>query len=561
LGFPHRRSAVYYWVIYLYTFLKLEYFNTADYCILGDKLTALEIFIEKNKNNFNGVVAKKDRLFISWKGANLSLQEFCTMLKNEVVGDSKQYMSASDVSIIFSSTEKKLVEFYKQKFRDYVVQKEIPIPEELEGAQLLRLLDEETDISKARYAILNKKGFLSTLPASHFRISFEISNPEDSAKPVMPVYNPTFKKGLFQYETNAGDVVDAVNSYIPPKWVDYFEDAEPILPREVKGLFSQIDGDLDRKYFLYFLRKMIWGKNSSYLILQGSGGIGKTTMKSVFKALVGGSNFATGKNSLFKSVFNSSLENTKLMVFDEAYYTYDEEPFMKELPNPSISIEAKFKNSTRETKVFSSFILMNNKEKDNYIAYDARKFCPVRLHTRRLETVLNTEEIETITKKCGDSLNQSDYDPKYIASIAKYLYEKCDYSDLFPQGEYRGPKFWQICRTSMFAWQASIIDALENPIDYLGQAKGAEIINAIDAKQLSYSILQNKILQSFKDNKKGRSAPKFPNDYSSARHFLDIYRDLNGGIVYTTKNIPDKYSYDDFYVEVFKKEERDEDLL
>lgn len=518
--------------------------------------------MEKHPDDFLGFEEKSDRIVAEYKGRRIGVMDFAAILKQEVISNLAEYSSCVDCTMYVTSSDKSIATMLKSNFEEFKIDRgPIEIPEYMRGAKLVRILEYDSDANKNKYLVLNSSGYVTDLPASHYRITFQLKDLEDHAIPAYPVYYPTKGPGLFDYVNSSGDKVKAVNTYLPPFWISEFDKAEAKLPKEIDALFSQIEGDMDKKYFLYFLRQMIWSKNSSYLILQGSGGIGKTTMKSVFKALVGPSNFATGKNSIFKSVFNSAIENTKLMVFDEAHYTYDEEPFMKELPNPSISIEAKFKNATKETRIFSSFVLMNNKEKDNYIAYDARKFCPVRLKDRRLETVLSSEEIANISRKCGESLTLEDYDPKYIAQIAKYLWEKCDYGKLFPQGEYRGPKFWQICRTSMFSWQAALIEALEDPGTFLGNARGGEVLAAIEIGELSYSFLQSKILQSFKDGKKGRSAPKFPNDFSSARHFLNIYKDLNGNTVYTTKDIQDKYGYDDFYVVVPKTKRRPEDDL
>ena len=128
----------------------------------------------------------------------------------------------------------------------------------------------------------------------------------------------------------------------------------------------------------------LFNRAYTFLILCGAGGIGKNRLKLVNKALHGHHNAIDGKKSTFTERFNSQLYDCTEAWFDELTYTMDMENVMKEIQNDTISIERKGIDATRSTKIYASSVISNNKPRDNYIAFDARKFVPLQLTNNRL---------------------------------------------------------------------------------------------------------------------------------------------------------------------------------
>lgn len=402
--------------------------------------------------------------------------------------------------------------------------------ERLRGMVLCKNVDENTSLTDIEYFLLNSQGYVSSIPAHHFIAANNITEPQLAAKPLIPRYRPDRGPGIFENTEASGDVRVFVNSYVPPVWKTYDGDLPDELPSEIKTLFDQVIGDMDRLYFFHFLNRMIESRNTSYLILQGTPGLGKTVMKLVFRALVGDQNYSDGKKSTLTGSFNSALQNRTLAVFDEFKYTLEEENILKEIQNGTISIEKKFRDSTSSTRIFVSMILMNNLPRDNYLSFDGRKFAPVTLSEDRLETKIPSSVIKAMTEKVDEG--KEGYDVAYVAQIGRYIVKHGYRPDLFPQGEYRGPKFWALCHSSMSAWQRATVIALEKPRSFFGNQIGVMIEDALQNGTLTMERLQNEITKKQKD----RAKINFPGDFSSAKGFLDLFRDTQGKKVYQTRD-------------------------
>lgn len=409
--------------------------------------------------------------------------------------------------------------------------------QKMEGMTLCRDISYSSNIYENRFFLLNKEGNISDIPASHYIAVMGIKVPNEESRGVLPIYLPYAPQGTFEHVLPTGETVLAANSYLPPKYMPYLEAAKPELPEEVEILFSQIRGEMDRKFFRHFLSCCIKSKNTGFLVIQGFAGLGKSYMKNVFKALVGSRNYAEGKRSAVIGNFNTNILNTRLTILDEFKYSFDDLPALKELPNNEMSIEEKFKSTQKTVKMYSNFMIMNNKESDNKFSFDDRKFFPLDSYPRRLEEILDPEKIKVLQAKVDEG--GPDYDPMYVARIAKYLLVKGYNPKLFPQGEYKGPRFWALCHSSMSAWQRVTIELLSDPVKVCGAQIGNQTLEKLEKGELLFSAVKN-IATKVQASKKEDKRVIFPNDFSAAYDFLTIFKDLSGNSVFYPSQPHDK---------------------
>ncbi len=426
---------------------------------------------------------------------------------------------------------------HREMMKDYVLAKDVNFT-----------LDKEPD-----YFLINDKDMISSLPAHHYISTMEIENPDRHAAPYIREYAPRSPHGITAKTVLSGETLDHINSYIPPSWLSFKGEVPDELPPEIDLLFKQIKNPMDRKFFLHWIYQSLTSRAQVYLILQGDPAVGKNRIKAVIKALHGSHNTVDGKKNSLTGNFNSQLANNTYVHFDEMKYTVDEENIMKEIPNGSIAIEEKFKDTTRSTRIYCSMIISNNKPRDNYIAFDARKFAPLTLSNKRLETVIPKSKIAEFSAKI-DFDDAPTYDIAYIAQIGRWILKHGNSEKEFPQGEYRGPKFWELAHSSMFTWQKAIVKVLTQ-IEMHSKVP-AQHIKALADGKLLYSQAQNIATKS--KNLKIRDSD-FPGDYTSAFYFLTIFRGLNGEKIFEVEPTDD-HIYGDFTIKLLEQTPA-EDLL
>ncbi len=369
-----------------------------------------------------------------------------------------------------------------------------------------------------------------------------------SAMPHVLEYRPDIPSRFF---TPVGSDVAHLNTYVMPPWQKLDRPTPKAPPKDFQALLGQIENKMDRKYFLHWLGSCLLDRASSYLIIHGAGGGGKSKLKAVLMGLVGKANYSSGKKSTLTTNFNSQLVNKKLLAFDELKYDMDNQNTMKELPNNLVAIEAKGMDPV-DKKIHASLLIINNHLQDNYIPYDSRKFCPIGFSETRLETYLKPEEIAALELKSDEDSDK--YDPEWLADIGNWVMENGLRPDLFPQGEYKGPKYWQICDSSMSIWQKTLIEYIKDPITKFGVQIGTPIKEKLDKFQMPCSELQAAIIK--KTYRESRVI--FPKSQSTSYIFLKHYRDLDGKEVIKISDIFNP-SIADFYIGM--KNESAEDSL
>jgi hypothetical protein len=356
------------------------------------------------------------------------------------------------------------------------------------------------------------------------------------ARHVIPEYMPRRKAGIIRKKYGK-EFHDGFNTYVPPDWKHLIEKKEyqdrlpPLFDKLVKHLFPIPE---EREFFFAWLHDSLFKRSYTFLILCGAPGTGKNRLKLVMRALHGHDNTVDGKKSTLTERFNSQLSNATLAWFDELHYDMDMENVMKELQNDSISIERKGVDATRATQIHSSIVISNNKPRDNYIAFDARKFAPLKVTAHRLEKSMTSEEIDDLTKKVEDASKKS-FDVNFLAQIAQWV-RNHGKSTKWPNQEYRGPMFWSLAHTSMSRWQKKAATLIIDPSTRPNRVESDPKLG------LLWSSLSEK-----SQRKNGDRSLQFP-DNSSVKAFFEIFRDSKGQKAFKTTLVGGKDIMGDFYV-------------
>lgn len=356
------------------------------------------------------------------------------------------------------------------------------------------------------------------------------------ARKVIPEYLPRARPGVAIRKTK-GKEGSVFNKYIPPDWKRYpnrkeLPDKLPVLfEKLVRHLFPLVE---EREFFYSWLYSSMFDRAMTYLVLCGPPGTGKNRLKLVMRALHGHANATDGKKSTLVERFNSQLSDTTMCWFDELHYDMDMENVMKELQNDTIAIERKGVDATRATRIHASLIISNNKPRDNYIAFDARKFVPLQITPKRLEESMTPAEIDELTKKVENE-DSSTFDIKFLAQIAMWI-KRRGLNEKWPNLEYRGPMFWKLAHTSMSRWQkkAATVVLETNP-----KSSGRIIYD--EKKGFLWSSIHE-----ISQRKNGDRSLQFP-DFSTVKYFFDIFKDSNGKKAFKTLEVHDNIM-NDFYV-------------
>lgn len=445
-----------------------------------------------------------------------------------------------------SEVEKCLEDYLEAKFPVGVIVDSAETIQEkagLVGHYLARDILKNGDVSMELF-VVNAKDVVSDLHPDLLIKLFHIENPYVVAKSLVRAYEPRESIGTYDAELPSGEVVRHINKYIPPTWPEYSSHVPDKLPDSIETLFNQIINPMDRLYFLHWLYLSIATRATTYLVLQGDPGVGKNIIKLIVRALHGHNNSGDGNESMLNTKFNTKFRDVTYIHFDELDYDKKRKGRMKEIPNGSISYEGKGVDATRADKIFCSAIITNNYPKDNYITFDDRKFAPMTLSQSRLEDVIPPEEIAILRGKVEDP-GQDTYDVGYIAQIGRWILNHGYRPDLFPQGEYRGPKFWELAHSSMSGWQKVSIEVLLN-LEIYSKRDWEKNKEKVETGTLLFSDIKKLAIANKNFNIKDR---EFPRDYSSAEQFIKIFRGLNGEKVFEVRPSEDKIT-GDFYVDI-----------
>lgn len=503
---------------------------------LGEALASINLKLLKYDQS-------KQRPVATSRGT-MNVEKFCALVTKDLSRNANKFPDVWDALHDTTEMEKMLVDYAGKNHILKGGKVEVPIPVDMEGLTLnMNLAAKGKD---ERFFLTHEDETVARVSGETYLLLHQMGPLEAAAaaRKVIPDYLPRGKRGVIDTE-NDGKKETLFNVYTPPAWTKYPNPKS--LPDKLPVLFEKLVNHLfplkeEREFFFAWLHDSLYTRSFTFLILCGAPGTGKNRLKLVMRALHGHVNTVDGKKSTLVERFNSQLSESTLAWFDELHYDADMENTMKELQNDSISIERKGVDATRATRIHASIVISNNKPRDNYIAFDARKFAPLVITNKRLEESMKPEEIDAITKKVEDPKSET-FDIEFLAQIARWV-KRRGASKKWPNLEYRGPMFWTLAHTSMARWQKKAVmlildNEARNPRNGWDQDKGA----------ILWSVAHQRSLR-----KNGDRSLQFP-DFTSVRAFFEVFRDGRGRKAFETEAVKDNIM-GDFYVKpIFKHTE------
>lgn len=466
----------------------------------------------------------------------VSLEGFCKLFQKDLGKRAIEFPEVFGALHDMLDVEK-LLENYAEEHG--LIEKARQVPEPLKGLKLNCNMAAKG--REERFFLSTPSEAVSPIAGEFFLLAHNLQ-PADAvaqARHVVPEYLPRKGPGVFRRDDMEGEF-DIFNMYTPAPWTQFEGELEDELPEIFVKLVNHLFPiEEEREFFFAWLHDSLFKRAYTFLILCGAPGTGKNRLKLVMRALHGHVNTIDGKKSTLTERFNSQLGESTLAWFDELHYDMDMENTMKELQNDSISIERKGVDATRATKIHSSIVISNNKPRDNYIAFDARKFVPLTILGKRLETSMSAKEIDMLTQKVEDQTKPT-YDIEFIAQIARWI-ESHGASKKWPNQEYRGPMFWKLAHTSMSRWQKKAAILI---LETTARPNRAE---SDPKKGLLWSSLADKSMK-----KHGDKSLHFP-DHTTVKVFFDVFRDGKGRKAFETRAVADSIMGDFWVKPLFKK--------
>lgn len=476
----------------------------------------------------------KQRPITTARHGSFTVEKFCKTLADALGPKALEFPEVFQATHDISAMSK-MIGQYARKRGIFGGDRTISVPEEFKDLTLNMDITSSRDL---KFFMTTEKEVVSVVSGAAYVRVMQMKDLEavSVARKVVPEYLPRDRRGISKIEYQ-GKVFDVFNTYVPPRWKSYQYSKQ--LPDKLPALFEKLVRHLfpieeEREYFFSWLYHSMFKRSYVYLILCGAPGTGKNRLKLVLRALHGHSNTVDGKRSTLVEKFNSQLADSTLAWFDELSYGHDMENTMKELQNDSISIERKGIDATRSTRIHSSLIISNNKPRDNFIAFDARKFAPLLLTPKRLEASMTPEEIDKLTGKVEDEKAET-FDIRFLAQIAKWV-RRHGYSNKWPHLEYKGPMFYKLAHTSMSRWQKVAAMTILN-------------LNPQQSNRIVYDEKKGFLWSTVHDYASKKNTDKsyaFP-DFTTVKHFFDVFVDAKGEKTFSTLELDDNIM-GDFWV-------------
>ncbi len=492
---------------------------------------------------------KKRSVFLGTESAAITVEAFAKTLRERIGRKFKQHEDIYDLTHDAAELQKVIAAYARDK--DILIgPKERIVPEEM-GKYTLNV-DMSSDPVKF---FVTKDEVMAKMSGAFYLTAMGMKHEEaiNVARHCFREYDPRGPAGMRQVK-NRSEMLNVFNTYVPPTWAvhpKFTKSYDPKLPPLFKKLIMHVfPTQTERTYFYAWVYMSLFKRAPTYLVLNGDPGIGKNRLKLLMRALHGHDNTPDGKKSMLTERFNSQVEMTTLLYFDELKYNEDVENILKEMQNETLSIEKKGVDASRSTKIFASMAIANNYPRDNYIQFDSRKFVPLELNTKTLMTSMTSDEIDKITKMT-EFEDAPEFDVEALAEFAKWLKKYGpNFVKRYKNMEYKGPRFWFLAHTSMSKWQGMIVQHF-----YLDKHRFAPDLPHEDGQLWSSiePLIKKKVY-------KGYNWPHVEN----IRRFLDIYCDLEGKKGFKTTRLGGLES--DFYVKpllkkVAKPKEEDREFL
>ena len=355
-------------------------------------------------------------------------------------------------------------------------------------------------------------------------------------------YDPYDISTLIIIEYQSSEILK-VNTYFPPAWRRREAPAvAPECPKLVDKLLKHIIPDetcLD--FCINWAYNALVHRNETYLVLNGSKGIGKGVLTSIIRMLIGPGNFSEAPVGLLANQFNAALSDKRVISMDEFNVGKKEHTKLKRYINKNQTIEFKGVDATEESETFNSYVIQNNDVTDMYLEYDDRRFSVPDLTTKDLQDVMPKSEIDALVEMV-ESDEELAYQFGYWVLMTG---ESIDYS---PFSTWKGEKFYTLVYNSLREWQKHFVDKIVSKNEVV-----------LDIKKIRKEYMKEHI------------SGGFPRNISKIDDFFTNYRHLGTDILGTVERCEDtgewlikidnKYKYTGTAYDVGDWDDEGEDLL
>tara|TARA_R110000782_G_scaffold41860_1_gene95631 strand:- start:779 stop:2341 length:1563 start_codon:yes stop_codon:yes gene_type:complete len=229
------------------------------------------------------------------------------------------------------------------------------------------------------------------------------------------------------------------------------------LPSSARAFFLHLFPEKESRHYVYdYMYHALTSKHGceNILFIHSGTGTGKTLFAdNLMRNLVGDSNYRQTSKNLFKSAFNSVLENKRVIYFDEAKVDRDSYKVVKLYANNRMNIEKKGVDADNLTSLFFSLIVSTNKMKDYYLDNDDRRSSIVETTKIKLLSIWSKEEADQF----AEDLEKDDF----IGEIGDFILARA-WTKKPPKGlhQFKGKKFYKFVQYHLSSWQKVVLKAV-----------------------------------------------------------------------------------------------------
>jgi len=263
-----------------------------------------------------------------------------------------------------------------------------------------------------------------------------------------------------------GSQVLQLNLYIPPKWMleegthkrisltpDEVEDLE--CPEEIMDFMSHLFPEEKCRDFVFsWMHFALVSRSETYLVLNGKKGAGKGVFCDVLLSnLVGENNYRLAPESILDSIFNSSLDKTRMLVMDEIKVnTISHLNRLKKYINSKQNIEKKGIDADKVVETFSSNVISNNSIMDMLLEWDERRFSVPEITEIPLLSIWDQDEIDEFVAAMKDPIVQKQF--------GFWILHKAKKENATAFSLWKGDRFNTIVYFSLAEWKKTIVDVI-----------------------------------------------------------------------------------------------------
>lgn len=477
-----------------------------------------------------------------------SLQQFLSLKASELDKDEGYFLfsqKTAALDAILAELKNRYTENKKIKYVEGDYEKEYDT--------LLReseIYATNEDLKNAEFKIIHPTKGLVECPLDVFLARTQRRKDElISYCPVVSVrFDCTKTDKLFvEQEYARGELVEVkyINLYDPPYW-HYKKNDNTELPEIFEDFFNILfPQERDRLYVFHWLHWLTRGRNETILCLIGAKGTGKGMFMELAKTVSGRKNSKVEKQGFFRSEFNGSLDQARLICFDEVNLSTSEDiEVCKAITNKEVAITKKGVD-TKTAPNYSSFILASNKSSNFTFSPDDRRFSVPRLSDTNLREFWNESKRDYVAKLFCDELDPLIIDfCSFIYNLPETKYFDKSFSNT---KEFAEEYFYKIYENSKSTWQSILCQKIDS-----------ELTTNIKVNRNFAKVSMNELRDVFEENKLSRT-PKV----TTVSTFVaadKVYDPTTRDSVFRfkpIKDIPDilevVFEASDEYVELFKK--------